>query len=380
MAKKKIYAVRKGHKTGLFYTWDECKKAVYGYSGAEYKGFLTKEEAEAFLNIGAAKTTTNKNSSTTTSVDSTALTTSTSDRLVVYVDGSFDVSIQKYSFGCVILLEDGRIIERSGNGEEPELLAIRNVAGEMHGAMYAVQWAFENGYSSVVIHYDYEGIETKLRTLDVAAYAAEYERIRGMTDFPVNFGIEIGLRPECAERTKQMAESYPFDFIIGSSHITAGKDMAYDSSFFRGRTRKEAYMVYFNEVLENIKTYDIFDVYGHLDYVVRYGGYPQKKLDYAEFSDILDEIFRALIRRDKGIEINTSGIRYGLGTFCPNRELLKRYLELGGKIITLGSDAHRADDLAADFGDAVELLKGLGVKELAVFRKRQPEWISLREF
>ena len=126
MAKKKIYAVRKGHKTGLFYTWDECKKAVYGYSGAEYKGFLTKEEAEAFLNIGAAKIITNKNSSTAaTGVDSTALTTSTSDRLVVYVDGSFDVSIQKYSFGCVILLEDGRIIERSGNGEEPELLAIR---------------------------------------------------------------------------------------------------------------------------------------------------------------------------------------------------------------------------------------------------------------
>lgn len=114
MAKKKIYAVRKGYKTGLFYTWDECKKAVYGYSGAEYKGFLTKEEAEAFLNIGAAKIITNKNSSTTTSVDFTALTTSTSDRLVVYVDGSFDVSIQKYSFGCVILLEDGRIIERSG--------------------------------------------------------------------------------------------------------------------------------------------------------------------------------------------------------------------------------------------------------------------------
>ena len=107
MAKKKIYAVRKGHKTGLFYTWDECKKAVYGYSGAEYKGFLTKEEAEAFLNIGAAKIITNKNSSTAaTGVDSTALTTSTSDRLVVYVDGSFDVSIQKYSFGCVILLED----------------------------------------------------------------------------------------------------------------------------------------------------------------------------------------------------------------------------------------------------------------------------------
>ena len=154
MAKKKIYAVRKGHKTGLFYTWDECKKAVHGYSGAEYKGFLTKEEAEAFLNI------TGKNSATaTTNMDSNTLTTATSDRLVVYVDGSFDVNLQKYSFGCVILLEDGRIVERSGNGDEPELLAIRNVAGEMYGAMYAVRWAFENGYSSVVLHYDYEGIE-----------------------------------------------------------------------------------------------------------------------------------------------------------------------------------------------------------------------------
>ena len=60
MAKKKIYAVRKGNKTGLFYSWDECKKAVHGYSGAEYKGFLTKEEAEDFLNIGAVKTATGK--------------------------------------------------------------------------------------------------------------------------------------------------------------------------------------------------------------------------------------------------------------------------------------------------------------------------------
>lgn len=151
MAKKKVYAVRKGYKTGLFYTWDECKKAVHGYSGPEYKGFFTKEEAEAFLNIGKNKET--------AAEPYLAPATSTSDQLIVYVDGSFDVHLQKYSFGCVILLEDGSIIERSGNGKEPELLAIRNVAGEMHGAMYAVQWALENGYSSVVLHYDYEGIE-----------------------------------------------------------------------------------------------------------------------------------------------------------------------------------------------------------------------------
>ena len=163
MAKKKIYAVRKGKKTGLFYTWDECKQAVHGYSGAEYKSFLTKEEAEEFLNIGRKKTE-EKSWNTSTQPVSDALsetiyTKSTKDQLIVYVDGSFDVQLQKYSFGCVILLEDGTILSRYGNGDEPELLAIRNVAGEMYGAMYAVQWALENGYSSIVLHYDYEGIE-----------------------------------------------------------------------------------------------------------------------------------------------------------------------------------------------------------------------------
>lgn len=163
MAKKKIYAVRKGKKTGLFYTWDECKQAVHGYSGAEYKSFLTKEEAEEFLNIGRKKTE-EKSRNTSTQPVSDALsetiyTKSTKDQLIVYVDGSFDVQLQKYSFGCVILLEDGTILSRYGNGDEPELLSIRNVAGEMYGAMYAVQWALENGYSSIVLHYDYEGIE-----------------------------------------------------------------------------------------------------------------------------------------------------------------------------------------------------------------------------
>lgn len=163
MAKKKIYAVRKGKKTGLFYTWDECKQAVHGYSGAEYKSFLTKEEAEEFLNIGRKKTEEkSRNTSIQPVLDTlseTIYTKSTKDRLIVYVDGSFDVQLQKYSFGCVILLEDGTILSRYGNGDEPELLAIRNVAGEMYGAMYAVQWALENGYSSIVLHYDYEGIE-----------------------------------------------------------------------------------------------------------------------------------------------------------------------------------------------------------------------------
>lgn len=138
MAKKKIYAVRKGKITGIFYSWDECSASVNGYPGAEYKSFTTKEEANSYLENSAPS--------------------STESTLTAYVDGSFDPSIGKYAFGCILLTPDGEIIRKSGNGQDPESLAIRNVAGEMLGAMYAVQWAINHGYPSLTIYYDYEGI------------------------------------------------------------------------------------------------------------------------------------------------------------------------------------------------------------------------------
>lgn len=150
MAKKKVYAVRKGKTTGLFYSWNECEKAVNGYPRAEFKSFLTEEEAKKYLGYKERKS-------------ENAYIPDTSDmeegRLLAYVDGSFDVSIGKYSFGCVILTPDGEIIRESGNGDNPEALAIRNVAGEMLGAMTAVRWAIKNGYDTIELRYDYEGIE-----------------------------------------------------------------------------------------------------------------------------------------------------------------------------------------------------------------------------
>lgn len=227
-------------------------------------------------------------------------------------------------------------------------------------------------------HYDvYDGIKTKLKTLDVCKYYDEFYRLRSKCDFKFNFGIEIGLQPDISDNVKNLVKKFPFDFIIGSSHITCKKDMAMDRSFFYGITRKEAYLKYFEEVLENILIYDEFDVYGHLDYVVRYGNYEEKYIEYSEFLEILDAILLSLIRKDKGIEINTSGIRYGLLSPHPNIEIIKRYKELGGKIITIGSDAHRVEDLAKDFKKVYEMLEFLGIKNIAIFHKRQPDFISL---
>ena len=150
MAKKKVYAVRKGKTTGLFYSWNECQMAVNGYPGAEFKSFLTEEEAKKYLGFEEIKTE-NVYISDTSDMEE--------GRLLAYVDGSFDVAIGKYAFGCVILKPDGEIIRESGNGDNPESLAIRNVAGEMLGAMTAVRWAIKNGYDTIELRYDYEGIE-----------------------------------------------------------------------------------------------------------------------------------------------------------------------------------------------------------------------------
>ena len=153
MAKKKIYAVRKGKTTGIFYSWDECSASVNGYPGAEYKSFTTKEEANSYLgNSFAVQIEEEKKDQKNTALHGTEST------LTAYVDGSFDPSIGKYAFGCILLTPEGEIIRESGNGQDPESLAIRNVAGEMLGAMYAVQWAINHGYPSLTIYYDYEGI------------------------------------------------------------------------------------------------------------------------------------------------------------------------------------------------------------------------------
>lgn len=146
MAKKKVYAVRKGLKTGLFDSWDECKKMVDGYPQAEYKGFVTRKEACEYLGIESEASKEEQ-------------VHQEPEGLVAYVDGSYSHELLRYSFGCVILTPEGEEYRYSGSGDNPDSLAIRNVAGEMLGAMYAVRWAMKNQYPSIELRYDYEGIE-----------------------------------------------------------------------------------------------------------------------------------------------------------------------------------------------------------------------------
>lgn len=141
--KKKFYAVRKGREPGIFLTWQDCRKAVTGFPGAEFKGFPTREEAEQFMGQKEA-----------------ACETAGDDSLVAYVDGSYDPRQPgRFAFGAV-LMKDGKIInEVSQAVEDRELAKMRNVAGEVQGAMYAVRYGADNGFRLIHLYYDYAGIE-----------------------------------------------------------------------------------------------------------------------------------------------------------------------------------------------------------------------------
>lgn len=229
-------------------------------------------------------------------------------------------------------------------------------------------------------HWDiYDGLEGNiLKPSDIDNYYRLYKEAQGfhIKGLNINFGIEIGLQPDIKEQVDNLVNKYPFDFIIGSSHITCKKDIAQDKSYFEGISRKKAYLKYFQEILENIDVHNNFDVYGHLDYIIRYGG-SKKPIEYKEFNEILDEILKGLIKKDKGLEVNTSGYRYGFDTTHPNIEIIKRYKELGGKIVTIGSDAHHTDYLGDHFAETYEMLKSININELAIYRKRVPHFYKI---
>lgn len=190
------------------------------------------------------------------------------------------------------------------------------------------------------------------------------------------FGVELGLQPHLARKNAAFAKAHDYDFIIASSHLCGGRDPFYPS-FYEGRTQEEAYREYFTSILDNLRVYSNFDVYGHLDYVVRYGPKKDEGYSYEAYRDIFDAILTRLIDMEKGIEINTKQLAKGLREANPCAGVLRRYRELGGEIVTVGSDAHKPEQIAACFDRAADILKDCGFRYYATFEKRSPSFHKL---
>ncbi len=192
----------------------------------------------------------------------------------------------------------------------------------------------------------------------------------------LRFGAELGLQPQLVLRNDIFVKEHDYDFIIASSHICHGQDPYYPS-FYEGRAQSEAYLEYFESILENLKCYSNFDVYGHLDYVVRYGPHKDEGYCYEVYRDVFDRILEQIISMEKGIEINTAPLAKGMRDMNPCTGVLRRYRELGGEIITVGSDAHTPAQIAHAFDRAADVLKDCGFRYYATFEKRNPTFHKL---
>ena len=233
---------------------------------------------------------------------------------------------------------------------------------------------------AVTDHIDFDYPDPEFPFLfDYKPYSDEIERLRKIYGEKITIakGVEIGIQPHVIGSINKFVENNQFDFIIASTHVVQDGYDLWVNDFFEGKTKDEAYCQYFEEVLHNVENYDFFNVYGHIDFINRYGNYTDKTIDYSRFRYLTDKILSALIEKQKGIEINTSGYRYGAGGPHPGFALIKRYRELGGKIITVGSDTHKPEHLAYKFDEAYRMLKEAGFDKIAVFRDRKPVYIKL---
>ena len=231
------------------------------------------------------------------------------------------------------------------------------------------------GYKSLGFteHYDYDvfldGGFNECPLPDLSAYSQVISDLsEKYPEIKILKGIELGYSADAAENYKELLQSGNFDYAILSVHTVKGRGDCYFPRFFDGLSKKQAYEAYFKAVLESVRSDINYQIAGHLGYIERYAPYKEKRVIYAEFSNVLDEILKEIILRGKCLEINTSAKGTGRIT-VPDLEIIERYLLLGGKNFSLGSDAHSVSRFAENFSAVKDLLVSLGVTHTCLFEK-----------
>ena len=210
--------------------------------------------------------------------------------------------------------------------------------------------------------------------LDVDSYRDEFLHYKELyaDKIKMHFGVEIGMQTHVADKNLDFVKKGGFDFVIASIHLVDKKDPYYPS-FWDGDTPENIYKRTFEQTLDNIKLFTDFDVLGHLDYVSRYAPKGDTTYSYERFADQIDEILLYLIKNDKGLDFNSKLLGNDI-SLLPNPvpEVLKRYKELGGRIITIGSDAHTPGKVACGFEKMCKIAKSCGFDEYYTYKKRIP--------
>lgn len=216
--------------------------------------------------------------------------------------------------------------------------------------------------------------------LNYEEYSKEYVRCNKIFGDKIKLrkGLEIGLQSHLLEKLDNLLKDKEFDFILGSIHYVKGVDL-FKEDFYKIRGKEEAFTEYLQEVYTCISHFDNFDCLGHLDVIRRYCTYNDKSLMRQDYADILDKILSTLIQKSKGIEANISAERYGLGNLLPSEDILNRYRDLHGKIITLGSDSHSIEQFKIDRHKYLDILAECGFTQVTAYENRKPKFIPIDE-
>ena len=221
----------------------------------------------------------------------------------------------------------------------------------------------------------YRGTEP-LANVDYPAYMEKICTLKEQYEgrIRIRTGMEFGVQMHMIPQYEALFARYPFDFIILSVHQVEDKEF-WTQDFQRGRSQKEYNERYYEEMLSLVKNYKDYSVLGHMDLLKRYdeaGIYPFEKL-----RPLIEEILKIVIADGKGIEINTSSHRYGLDGTMPSGEILRLYKELGGEIITIGSDSHKPEHLGTYIEESKALLKEMGFQKFCTYEKMKPVFHEL---
>lgn len=191
-----------------------------------------------------------------------------------------------------------------------------------------------------------------------------------ISEIEILAGVEIGIQPHLCNRYNKFINNNPFDFVIMSVHTIEGKDIHSDN-FTYDKKPIEALNIYYDYLYQSIKSYNNYDVIGHIDYIDRYFADFTQIPDFNEYYPYVKKVLELIIHQGKGIEINTAGMKYGLEYYHPKIEILKLFKDLGGEIITVGSDAHKPEFIGYEYKEVEKLLRELGFKYIYIYKERK---------
>lgn len=229
----------------------------------------------------------------------------------------------------------------------------------------ACQRAAELGIGLVTTEHMDLLFENERFTFDVDDYLHSYGKRRGDH---LLLGIELGMQLKSAEVSRRLIEKHEFDYVIGSLHVLFGIDL-YLKACYAGRSRQEVYDAYFQTMLDNLKQHSYIDALGHIDFLCRYADFTHTDIIYDEQQELIDAVLRFLVEHDIVLEINARrlGDRQAVRYLQP---IYRRYRELGGSYVTIGSDAHTPDSIGSHFAQALEL---------AEYNELQPVYFKERQ-